>query len=64
MSRTELTTMFEKSYPDFSVMIMPPCISDERELQYCDIAKAVALGLQENDKVVINKENKEIIYFR
>ena len=64
MSYHELTIMFEKSYPDFLIEVRPPCISEYRELQYCYTAEAVALGLQENDKVVIDEENKRVIYFR
>lgn len=64
MDWNELTIMFKKSYPDFSIEVRPSCISEYRELQYCYTAKAVALGLQENDKVVIDKENKKVIYFR
>ena len=64
MNYHELTIMFEKSYPDFFIEVRPPCISEYRELQYCYTAKAVALGLQKNDKVVVDKENKRVIYFR
>lgn len=64
MNWNELTTIFNKRYPDFLIEVRPPCISEYRELQYCYTAKAVALGLQENDKVVIDEENKIVIYFR
>ena len=64
MNYHELTIMFNKRYPDFLIEVRPSCISEYRELQYCYTAKAVALGLQENDKVVINEENKRVIYFR
>lgn len=64
MDWNELTIMFKKFFPDFSIEVRPPCISENRELQYCFTAKAVALGLQENDKVVVDKENKKVIYFR
>ena len=64
MDYNELTIIFKKFFPDFSIEVMPPCISENRELQYCYIAKAVALGLQKNDKVVIDEESKKVIYFR
>lgn len=64
MNYHELTIMFNKRYLDFLIEVRPPCISEYRELQYCYTAKAVALGLQENDKVVIDEENKRVIYFR
>lgn len=64
MNYHELTMMFEKSYPDFLIEVRPPCISEYRELQYCYTAKAVALGLQESNKVIVDKENKKVIYFR
>ena len=60
MDWNELSIMFRKFLPDFSVEVRPPCISEYRELQYLYTAKAVALGLQENDKVVVDKENKKI----
>ena len=64
MDWNEVTIMFKKFFPDFSVEVMPPCISENRELQYYYMAKSVALGLQKNDKVVIDEENKKVIYFR
>lgn len=64
MNWNELTIMFNKRYPDFLIEVRPPCISEYRELQYCYTAKAVALGLQKNNKVVVDKENKRVIYFR
>ena len=64
MDWNELSIMFRKFIPDFTIEVRPPCISEYRELQYLYTAKAVALGLQENDKVVVDKENKKVIYFR
>lgn len=64
MNWNELTIMFNKRYPDFLIEVRPPCISEYRELQYCYTAKTVALGLQESNKVIVDKENKRVIYFR
>lgn len=64
MDWNDLTIMFKKFYPDFTVEVNPPCISCNRELQYLMTARSVALGLEENDSVVIDKEQKKVIYNR
>ena len=58
-------TEFKQKFPDYTVEVLPPCISPNRERQYICEAKAIAIGRLNNDRIVdIDTEKKIIIFLR
>ncbi len=55
---------FKEKFPDYSVIVIPPCISSTREIEYIYRAYAHALNKIENDRVIVNHEDKTVIYYR
>ena len=55
---------FKEKFPDYSVIVIPPCISSTRETEYIYRAYAHALNKIENDRVIVNHEDKTVIYYR
>ena len=65
MNQNKLNAMFRERYPDYEVIVLPPCISPNRETEYIMKARAIALGLRDNDgSVTINHEHKKVFYRR
>lgn len=57
---------FTKKYPDWSVVISPPCISDTRHTHYYYETLAYVLGKKSTVQgcVVADKENKKFTLYR
>ena len=55
---------FKEKFPDYSVIVNPPCISTTRETEYVYRAYAHALNKIENDHVIINHEHTTVLYYR
>ena len=55
---------FKEKFPDYSVIVIPPCISSTREIEYIYRAYAHTLNKIENDRVIVNHEDKTVIYYR
>lgn len=64
MSIYTVNKRFTEQFSDYTVTVMPPCISPNRESEYITTAKAVALGDIKSSSVVIFHDRKEIIYCR
>ena len=65
MDWNELSVTFQKYFPQYEVVVLPPCISPNRETEYIIKARAIALGLRDNDgTVTINHEHKKVFYRR
>ena len=64
MNWETLSKEFKEKFPDYSVMVYPPCISATRETEYIYRAYAHALEKIENDRVTVDHENKTVIYYR
>ena len=60
----EIAKEFVKKFPDYSVHVVPSCISTYREHEYRIQAMATALGYKTNDRVSIDDKNKCVCYFR
>lgn len=65
MDWNELNVTFNKHYPDYEIIVRPPCISPTREVEYIMKAKAIVLGLIDNDStVIVDHNNKKVYYSR
>lgn len=64
MNWETLSKEFKEKFPDYSVMVYPPCISATREIEYIYRTYAHALEKIENDRVTVDHENKTVIYYR
>lgn len=54
---------FKQKFPDYTVEVLPPCISENRERQYICEAKAIAIGRLNNGRTVDIDTDKKIITF-
>lgn len=59
-----LNSMFNRKFPDYTVMVIPPCISPNRESEYITRAKEHAIGRIHCKNVTIDHENKAVIFNR
>lgn len=65
MNWNELSVTFKKYYSDYEIIIRPPCISPTREIEYIMKARAIVLGLVDNDgTVIVDHNNKKVYYSR
>ena len=65
MDWNELSVTFKKYYPDYEIVIRPLCISPTRETEYIMKARAIVLGLVENNgAVIVDHDNKKVYYTR
>lgn len=65
MDWNELSVTFKKYYPDYEIIVHPPCISPTREIEYIMKARAIVLGLVDNDgAVIVDHNNKKVYYLR
>lgn len=65
MDWNELNTTFNKCYPNYEIIVCPPCISPTREIEYRMKAKAIVLGEINNDNtVIVNHNDKRVYYYR
>lgn len=65
MDWNELSVIFKKYYPDYEIVIRPPCISLTRETEYIMKARAIVLELVENNgSVIVDHNNKKVYYTR
>lgn len=64
MSYYTVDKRFKEQFPDYTITVLPPCISPNRESEYIRRAKAVALGDIQSSNVVIFHERKEIVFSR
>jgi hypothetical protein len=60
----DIYSVFKDKYPDYTIEIFPPCISENREEQYRIEVMQVALGLHENNRVYVNHETKKFFFER
>ena len=60
----EIKIDFLKKFSDYSVYVIPSCISENREQEYRVMAMAAALGYKTNDRVSIDHKKKRVYYFR
>ena len=61
-----LKAEFKKEYPDYTVKVDPPCISDTRYTHYYYEALAYVLGKKSTVQgcVIVDKEKKVITLYR
>lgn len=59
-----LREQFKEKFPNYTVEVIPPCISLTREMEYVYRAYAVALGKTTAPNVKIDHENKRVIFNR
>ena len=65
MDWNELNATFNKRYPNYEIIVLPPCISPTRENEYIMKARAIVLGLVDNDgAVIVDHNNKKVYYTR
>lgn len=65
MDWNELSVTFKKYYPNYEIVVHPPCISPTRETEYIMKARAIVLGLVNNDgAVIVDHNNKKVYYTR
>ena len=59
---------FNQNFPNYKVLVRPPCISPSRETHYIYDGMAIALGLREQTKssvsVIVDHENKVVLVLR
>lgn len=64
MNFKSLREQFNEKFPDYSVEVVPPCISLTREMEYIYRAYAVALGKSTERHVTIDHEKKTVTFHR
>ena len=65
MRYEDIKREFNKKFPNYKILVRPPCISSSRESQYIYNAMAVVLGIQtQSTNIVVDHENKVVLVLR
>lgn len=64
MNWNEVRRKFKEQFEGYTVKVVPPCISYNRESEYILQAQECAIGIKCSPFVTIDHERKEVVYKR